>query len=174
MMKRVLRNVQDLPVNSTLHNLSLPYFTVDKFKWLADPQSTLTPAQPNIFNVNTSPASNRYNPGFSPAAPIMDMIRDDLKWGPVPGTDSRILPSPQMISEARILVRLGDFKRDAIALGRSAFFKVQPQSDIPLKTDPVALLLHPSHVDKDGGIEPAIFLNLMDRHSKCGAPGRVR
>ena len=43
-MKRVIRSVAHLPINSTLNNVTLPYFAVTKLEWIKDPVKELRPA----------------------------------------------------------------------------------------------------------------------------------
>jgi hypothetical protein len=95
-MKRLLRSTQNLPINSTLNNVTLPYFTVDAFQWIKDPDSTLNEHEKLQFGL----------PGGSPpmvsASLTMGLI-PDVRWGPSSNTT---FPSPATVSETRTLAIL--------------------------------------------------------------------
>ena len=101
-MKRVLRNFGGLPINSTFNNISVPYFTIDAFEWISDPVSTLPDPQLKVF---MAPGDSRYNPLFSPAAPVIAIIPKDLRWGRINYT-SITFPAPTSVSETRFLAIL--------------------------------------------------------------------
>jgi hypothetical protein len=87
------QGIQFLPANSTLESMRLPYFQVEKFEYITDPQSTLSSQQWALLN-DSSP----YNPyllgeGFAALFP-------DGSWGP---GSSTALPSPVNVSESRLL-----------------------------------------------------------------------
>ena len=87
------QGIQYLPPNSTLEMIRLPYFKVEKFEYITDPESTLSSQQWSLLN-DSSP----YNPyllgeGFAALFP-------DSSWGP---GSSTTLPSPVIVSESRIL-----------------------------------------------------------------------
>ncbi|KAG8830872.1 hypothetical protein FRC17_004136 [Serendipita sp. 399] len=48
---RVVDVARDLPINSTLANITLPFFVIDSFEWINDPDNTL---DPTILNVTES------------------------------------------------------------------------------------------------------------------------
>ena len=101
-MKRVLRSTTNLPVNSTLNNVTIPYFTVDAIEWIKDPalnasdpanqitQHDIDATQPGL------PGSN--SPYF--AAALVTALIPDGGWGPPNSTG---FPSPTTISETRTL-----------------------------------------------------------------------
>ena len=101
-MKRVLRSTTNLPVNSTLNNVTIPYFTVDAIEWIKDPalnasdpanqitQHDIDATQPGL------PGSN--SPYFAPA--LVTALIPDGGWGP---PNSIGFPSPTTISETRTL-----------------------------------------------------------------------
>jgi hypothetical protein len=87
------QGIQFLPPNSTLEMIRLPYFKMEKFEYIPDPESTLSSQQWALLN-DSSP----YNPyllgqGFAALFP-------DGSWGP---GSSTALPSPVNVSESRIL-----------------------------------------------------------------------
>ncbi|EDR01498.1 uncharacterized protein LACBIDRAFT_333257 [Laccaria bicolor S238N-H82] len=82
-----------LPPNLTLETILLPYFTVENFEYITDPESTLSSQQWSLLN-DSSP----FNPyllggGFAALFP-------DGSWGPGSSTN---LPSPVNVTESRIL-----------------------------------------------------------------------
>ncbi|KAG8815027.1 hypothetical protein FRC19_001323 [Serendipita sp. 401] len=108
-MKRVMPKAQSLPVGSTLYNVTLPYFVVDNFEWIQDPNSYLTSEQYNLLtNYKNAGTHNRdYNP-YTVGSGIVGLI-PDKEWGPLSGD---VTPDPQVVSETRILsykfIRLPD------------------------------------------------------------------
>ena len=95
-MKRVLHSSQNLPINSTLNNVTVPYFTVDAFEWIKDPDSTLGDHEKGAF----------WLPGVSKpqvSATLTMGLIPDMKWGP---SLNSTFPSPTMVSETRILAIL--------------------------------------------------------------------
>ncbi|KAG8841020.1 hypothetical protein FRC20_005298, partial [Serendipita sp. 405] len=108
-MKRVMPKAQSLPVGSILYNVTLPYFVVDNFEWIQDPNSYLTSEQYNLLtNYKNAGTHNRdYNP-YTVGSGIVGLI-PDKKWGPLSGD---VTPDPQVVSETRILsykfIRLPD------------------------------------------------------------------
>jgi hypothetical protein len=42
----------NLPPNSTLNNITIPYFKVTSFTWIPDPERTLTPSQLGVIDMN--------------------------------------------------------------------------------------------------------------------------
>ena len=85
-----------LPVGSTLDSIRLPYFRVDKFEYITDPDATLTSQQKLLLN-DTS-VYNPYNNdrGFAALLP-------DTSWGP---GSSPNLPDAVNVTESRILSML--------------------------------------------------------------------
>ena len=99
-MKRVLRNTQNLPINSILDNVTVPYFTIDAFEWIKDPDSILSDHDKQAF---MRPSVSR---PYISANLIMGFIPDGA-WGPSTGPSSNFtFPSPTTISETRILAIL--------------------------------------------------------------------
>ena len=86
--------IQYLNVNSTLDSIRLPYFSVDKFEYITDPDGTLTSQQ--ISLLNDSSAYNPYINGGGLAA-----FLPDTSWGP--GSDPNLPVPVTVLSESRIL-----------------------------------------------------------------------
>ncbi|KAG8706966.1 hypothetical protein FRC08_000773 [Ceratobasidium sp. 394] len=55
-----------LPANSTLNNITMPYFKITSFEWLADPERTLTPDQLGAIDVNNSARWTNVSVEFNP------------------------------------------------------------------------------------------------------------
>jgi len=72
--RRVLTTTQYLPVNSTLNNVTVPYFVVDDFEWIRDPDPLPEQLQSLIRNFK------KPSPYFSLNG-IGGLI-PDRKWGP--------------------------------------------------------------------------------------------
>jgi len=85
-----LEGIQLLPPNSTLETIRLPYFQVEKFEYITDPESTLSSHQWSLLN-DSSP----YNPYLLGDASIA--LFPDGSWGP---GSSTTLPSPVIVSES--------------------------------------------------------------------------
>ena len=87
------QTIQNLGINSTLDSIRLPYFRVDKFEYITDPDATLTRKQKLLLN--DSSVYNPYSNDLGLAA-----FLPDTSWGP--GSDPN-LPDPVIVSESRIL-----------------------------------------------------------------------
>ncbi|KDR84141.1 hypothetical protein GALMADRAFT_133500 [Galerina marginata CBS 339.88] len=90
--RRTLSNTQYLPVNSTLTNVTIPYFVVDAFEWIGDPDSVLTKQQLPLFSDYTKPS-----PYFSLSG--MGGLLPDREWGP---PQANQLGDPITVSESRL------------------------------------------------------------------------
>ena len=127
-MKRVLPTTRYLPINSTLNNVTVPYFTVRALEWIADPMHTLSPEQ--IHSVEqTNPLlsiSSSSNP-LQIVAPTVALI-PDKPWAPMRNGSSFYSPAPSVISETRLLVALYSRQDISIPCGRntSTFFGELP------------------------------------------------
>jgi len=103
-MKRVLQNTTHLPVNSTLNNITIPYFTVDAIEWIKDPALNASDPANSItqqdINAIQSGSLGSFNPYFLGA--LVSALIPDGAWGP-PTTG---FPSPTTISETRTLYAL--------------------------------------------------------------------
>lgn len=91
--RQILDEASYLPTNSTLNNVTMPYFIVDNFEWIKDPDTILDDRQMNLFF-----GADEFNPYVSGAA--MGGLLPDRQWGP-PQANS--LPDPHIVSEARLL-----------------------------------------------------------------------
>lgn len=103
-LKRVISSAQYLPINSIVQNLTLPYFAVDSFEWIKDPNASLTEKQKSFFTGNKT-QDNPFYSGTSCAA----LLPDD-NWGYVPTANSSI---PTLVSETRIMIYLVTTAREA-------------------------------------------------------------
>jgi hypothetical protein len=93
MFRRTLTTTQHLPVNSTLNNVTVPYFVVDDFEWIRDPDPLPKQLQ-RLFQDFKKPS-----PYFSLIG-IGGLI-PDKKWGP-PQTRNLKLGIPVVVSEWRL------------------------------------------------------------------------
>lgn len=91
-MKRVLPSTHHLSLNSTIANVTIPYFVISSMEWIRDPMS-LTQKQraayPSMFSAS----------GYA-AALIPDSGGEQLPFLP----SNRPFPDPVRISESRLLV----------------------------------------------------------------------
>ena len=87
------QTIQYVPIGSTLDSIRLPYFRVDDFEYITDPDATLTSQQKLLLN--DSSVYNPYNNNQGLAAFLPDTF-----WGP--GSDPN-LPDPVNVTESRIL-----------------------------------------------------------------------
>lgn len=93
-LKRVLPSIARLNINSTITNVTLPFFSVTALDWIRDPLNTLPPDQLDISRINSNmSASGVLNP-LQPG--VGAVIRD--AWSASP------FPSPSAASETRTLV----------------------------------------------------------------------
>jgi hypothetical protein len=91
-IRRIISGTQYLPTNSTLANVTIPYFTVDAFEWIQDPDSILTAKQIPLFL-----DYSQYSPYFSDRG--IGGLLPDSQWGP---TNTPRLGDPQIVSETRL------------------------------------------------------------------------
>jgi len=96
--RRVLPGARFLPVNSTVNNVTVPYFVVTDFEWIKDPDSILTKNQTNFLSDYST-----FSPYFSGSYGRMGLLPDDDKeWGPQnPNSNSTL--DPHIVSETRLL-----------------------------------------------------------------------
>ncbi|KAF8608997.1 hypothetical protein BDV93DRAFT_541366 [Ceratobasidium sp. AG-I] len=71
-MRRVLNldsasDIFTLPTNSTLNNITVPYFEVTSFQWLSDPESMLAPSQLAAIDTNNSAGWTNVSVEFNPS-----------------------------------------------------------------------------------------------------------
>ena len=85
--------IQRLPIGSTLDSIRLPYFRMDKFEYIMDPDATLTSQQKLLLN-----DSSVYNPYNNDQGLVA--LLPDTSWGP--GYEPN-LPDPVNVTEFRIL-----------------------------------------------------------------------
>jgi hypothetical protein len=88
-----IQTIQNLPIDSTLDSIRMPYFTVDKFEYITDPDASLTSQQKLLLNDSSVYNPYNNNQGFAAFLP-------DTSWGP--GSDPN-LPDPITVTESRIL-----------------------------------------------------------------------
>ncbi len=93
MMTRVLQGGDLLPIGSTLQTLTVPFFVVDLFQWIQDPNSTLTPQQKTVLSNYTVYSPYLTRNGWLGLIP-------DTAWGPLTNTN---MTDPTTVAETRIL-----------------------------------------------------------------------
>ena len=125
--RRVLKGAQYLPTNSTLANVTMPYFVLDAFEWVSDPLKVLKNQQMPLFSDYSS-----FSPYFS-ALGIGGPL-PDTQWGP-PVTP--ILEDPHIVSETRLLTfRVSRNYSDKPILC-SQNYTIDPNSSVKLLSVPV-------------------------------------
>ncbi|EDQ98762.1 uncharacterized protein LACBIDRAFT_296756 [Laccaria bicolor S238N-H82] len=87
------QTIQYLPINSTLDTIRLPYFKVNNFEYITDPEAVLSSQQKSLLN-----DSSIYNPYIADQG--LAAFLPDAFWGP--GSTPN-LPDPTNVSESRIL-----------------------------------------------------------------------
>lgn len=93
LLTRVVPDIDSLPNQSLLQNISIPYFAVDALEWIQDPNSTLTTEQKAIlFNYT----------GYSPYVTTVGWLGliPDQQWGPLSNEN---MTDPLTVSETRVL-----------------------------------------------------------------------
>ena len=98
-MKRILQSTTHLPVNSTLNNITIPYFTVDAIEWIKNPALNASDPADSItqHDIDAVQPGGSFNPYFVGA--LVTAFIPDGAWGP-PTTG---YPSPTTISETRTM-----------------------------------------------------------------------
>ncbi|KAF8805270.1 hypothetical protein BYT27DRAFT_7104827 [Phlegmacium glaucopus] len=92
--RRVLDGTRFLPINSTLNNVRIPYFVVNAFEWIKDPDSILTDQQKSsLFDYGS------FSPYFSGSFGKIGLL-PDKQWGP---PNANNLGDPHIVSESRLL-----------------------------------------------------------------------
>ena len=91
--RRVVKNTQYLSTNSTLKNVTVPYFVVDAFEWIADPEPFLTTPQRSLFEDYSN-----FSPYFSGRGAVG--LLPDSQWG-LQALNK--LGDPQIVAESRLL-----------------------------------------------------------------------
>jgi len=94
--RRVINGAQYISTNSTLAKVAMPYFVLDTFEWVRDPQQVLTDAQLSLLNQNAS----GHNP-FIVRANGTGGLLPDHSWGIGPLSKTSEDPSMR-ISEMRL------------------------------------------------------------------------
>ncbi|KDR84642.1 hypothetical protein GALMADRAFT_151441 [Galerina marginata CBS 339.88] len=100
-MKRALPSAQNLPISSTLHNLTLPAFIIHSLRWIEDPTS-IPDEQRNAawYGGNFSPFRDAEHPF------VAILPHPNETWGP--NVSNATFPKPFQVSETRLLVTLVD------------------------------------------------------------------
>ena len=83
-MKRVIRSVAQLPINSTLNSIRLPYFAISKLEWIRDPSAEV-PSNTRRLLLNQS-AWNPFSSENSVGPGVFALLPE--AWGMV------VVPSP--------------------------------------------------------------------------------
>lgn len=97
-LKRALPSTAGLNINSTIANVTLPFFSVTSLEWILDPMSTLPLDQIDVCNSSNLrlSVSEESNP-LRPLSGTLALI-PDTAWSPRP------FPPPSIVSETRTLV----------------------------------------------------------------------
>lgn len=98
-LKRTLPSVARLEVNSTIANVTLPYFSVTKIEWVKDPEGTLAPDQ---LSFEKACSKVLLYPGSE--CPLRQNI-STVSLGPDEPAiwTNRSFPSPSVVSETRLM-----------------------------------------------------------------------
>ena len=76
-MKRVIHNLADIPINSTLDNVTLPYFSITELKWVDEPMEELPKAV--ALALDDSSDQNPFNRSGYALSGVFALIPD--AWG---------------------------------------------------------------------------------------------
>lgn len=96
-MKRILPAAANLNINSTITNVTLPYFSVSALEWIQDPQMTLPPEQLNITKIVANMSA------YGAVSPLQYGVAAFISDAPWNVTTLSIPPS-FAISETRIVI----------------------------------------------------------------------
>lgn len=125
--RRVLQMAQYISTNSTLAEVTMPYFAVDAFEWVQDPHQVLTDTQISLLSTNQTDGDS-YNPFISAIAMpnVTGALLPNVQWGEGPSQD------PGMpISETRPFALLVGYV-NASTTGCSQNFPIDPGFQISL------------------------------------------
>jgi hypothetical protein len=95
-LKRVVPSIAGLNINSTVANVTIPYFSVSSLEWISDPMQSLTPFQRDVNKLYLK-MGTRQGAGALVVPGTLGII-PDIEW------TSRSFPSPTAVSAAGILV----------------------------------------------------------------------
>ncbi|KDN33802.1 hypothetical protein RSAG8_13102, partial [Rhizoctonia solani AG-8 WAC10335] len=97
-LKRYSSEFSGLEINSTVANVTLPYFTVQSIEWIDNPNSMLSSNQFGIIN-SVCPKLNMMGP-----CPLKNTVRDALTLVPDTPWTNETSQSPSMVTERRLMV----------------------------------------------------------------------
>ncbi|KAG8707970.1 hypothetical protein FRC11_006929 [Ceratobasidium sp. 423] len=97
-LKRVLPSSSFLETNSTISNVTIPYFSVHSIQWISNPLQTLTPDELHVDNIACR--------GMKLYVTECPLWRQQGTIALVPPTNLtfRTTPTPETVSETRLLV----------------------------------------------------------------------
>lgn len=93
-LKRVLPSISGLNTNSTITNVTVPYFSVAALEWISDPEATFSPDQLNISSIVANLSTFEGIESIQWGAGI---LIPDSPW-------NTTFPSPSTVSETRTLI----------------------------------------------------------------------
>jgi hypothetical protein len=93
LLTRVVPAIDALANQSLIRNITIPYFAVDAFEWIQDPNSVLTTQQKAVLFNYTG-----YSPYVTPTG-VVGLIPDQ-QWGLLPNEN---MTEPLIVSETRVL-----------------------------------------------------------------------
>lgn len=118
--KRIIRAVEQLPINSTLDSVTLPYFAITKLDWIKDPTTQLT--QEQLQSIATKSDWNPFNSSYNPPG-TFTLVPDN--WD---GLTPPVSPYTGTISETRLLVGMYG---PGLAKPRPSCSRASPFGDMP-------------------------------------------
>ncbi|KAG8815217.1 hypothetical protein FRC17_000829 [Serendipita sp. 399] len=85
------RGTSDLPVNSTLANITIPFFAIDSFEWVTDPENTLDATVLNAMH-NVLNYTYPFNPLLTSTAGYVALLPNKSQEAVLLDRDNRRLP----------------------------------------------------------------------------------
>ncbi|KAB5588240.1 hypothetical protein CTheo_8317 [Ceratobasidium theobromae] len=96
-MKRVIPSISGLNINSTIGNVTIPYFAVTSLEWISDPMTELTPLQRDVNKMYLT-MGTRQGAGALVVPGTLGIIPNS-EW-----TNTSSFPPPSVVSETGTLV----------------------------------------------------------------------
>ncbi|CAE6445876.1 unnamed protein product [Rhizoctonia solani] len=127
-LKRVIPSLSDLAIDSTVENVTLPYFAMHNLEWISNPEESLTKDERNFTTLNQKMAD------FSPTGTFtLDLGSVVLIPSESWSSDSGPITSNTTVTDTRLLMLYHSFNVTALNESqpmRSIFYRLPPNMGI--------------------------------------------
>ncbi|KAG8808579.1 hypothetical protein FRC17_003886 [Serendipita sp. 399] len=106
---RIERRTSDLPINSTLANITLPFFAIDSFEWITDPEQTLDSSVLSALDLESTLLNfaGEYHPLYASSWGYVALI-PNRSWNATFPSPILSFPSKIVIGAYHVLITVGD------------------------------------------------------------------